>query len=143
MDVYNNFVKKDKYKVTLGIVGMIFDQYLAVTNWNPTFASPSVKVEHTSVRIRFPSLNLVFYNESFLLEMASMVEKGWYARFYVEIDLTQLVETRGCTSCVLHVNATDIWQGPNFQHHHNNKNEPHNKRLTIAAMKRPTWRLNW
>jgi len=56
------------------------------------------------VWVRIPSLNLVFYNESFLMAMASTigkpikvdlhtlnVERGCFARICIEIDLDQLV----------------------------------------------------
>jgi hypothetical protein len=80
---------------------MIFDHYLAVSHWTPEFASPDAKVDRTVVWIRFPGLNLVYYDESFLLAMASAigrpikvdhntlkVEKGRFARVCVEVDLT-------------------------------------------------------
>lgn len=110
MDVDNGFLMvkfdlvEDKEKVTLGGPWMIFDQYLAITNWSPDFVSPVAKVDCTLVWIRFPGLNLVFYDESFLLAMASAVgrpvkvdrntlkvERGRFARICVEVDLTQLV----------------------------------------------------
>lgn len=77
---------------------------LAVTNWRPEFASPNAKVERTLVWIRFPCLNLMYYDESVLTGMAVAVgkpirvdnntlkvERGKFARICVEIDLTQLV----------------------------------------------------
>jgi hypothetical protein len=77
------------------------DHCLAVTHWSPEFASPDAKVDRTVVWIRFPGLNLVYYDESFLLAMASAigrpikvdtntlkVERGKFARVCVEIDLT-------------------------------------------------------
>ncbi|KEH25877.1 DUF4283 domain protein [Medicago truncatula] len=80
---------------------MIFDHCLAVTHWSPEFASPKAKVERTVVWVRFPGLNLVYYDESFLLAMASAigrpikvytntlkVERGKFARVCVEVDLT-------------------------------------------------------
>lgn len=83
---------------------MIFDHYWAVTNWNLNFVSPTAKIDRTMVWIRFPRLNLVYYDESFLLSMASAVGKpvkvdrntlkvarGQFARVCTKVDLTQLV----------------------------------------------------
>jgi hypothetical protein len=57
----------DKEKVITGGPWMIFDHCLAVTHWSPEFASPDAKVDRTVVWIRFPGLNLVYYDESFRL----------------------------------------------------------------------------
>lgn len=56
------------------------------------------------VWIRFPKLNLVFYDESFLLDLAATavkvdtntlkVERGRFARICVEIDLTKSMDAR-------------------------------------------------
>lgn len=110
MDTDNGFfmvkfdLPEDKEKVTSGGPWMIFDHYLAVTHWTPEFVSPDAKIERTMVWICFPGLNLVYYDESFLLAMASTVgkpirvdtntlkvERGRFARIFVEIDLTQPV----------------------------------------------------
>jgi len=39
----------------------------------PQFASPYAKVERTVVWVCFPGLNLVYYDESFLLAMTSII----------------------------------------------------------------------
>ncbi|CAJ2677327.1 unnamed protein product [Trifolium pratense] len=91
----------DKERVISDGPWMILDHYLAVSHWSPEFASPDAKVERTVVWIRFPGLNLVYYDESFLLAMASAigrpikvdkntlnVERGRFARVCVEVDLT-------------------------------------------------------
>jgi len=91
----------DNEKVITGGPWLIYDHCLAVTYWSPEFASPDAKVEQTVVSVRFPGLNLVYYDESFLLAMASAigrpikvdtntlkVERGKFARVCVEIDLT-------------------------------------------------------
>lgn len=52
---------------------MIFDHYLAVTRWTPEFVSPEAKIEQTMVSVRFPELNLVYYDESLLMAIASTV----------------------------------------------------------------------
>lgn len=110
MDVDNGFfmvkfdLPEDKEKVTTSGLWMIFDHYLVVTNWSPEFVYPTTKVDRTLVWIRFPGLNLVYYDESFLLAMASAVgrpikvdrntlkvERGRFARICIEVDLTQPV----------------------------------------------------
>jgi len=91
----------DKEKVITRGPWMILDHCLAVSHWSPKFASPNAKVERTVVWVRFPCLNLVYYDESFLLAMASAigrpikvdtntlkVEIGKFARVCVEVDLT-------------------------------------------------------
>lgn len=83
---------------------MIFDHYLTVQSWSAEFASPFEKIEKTMVWIRFPGLNLVFYDESILLALASTigrpiridsntfdVRRGRFARVCVEIDLNKPV----------------------------------------------------
>jgi hypothetical protein len=91
----------DKEKVITGGPWLIFDHCLAVSHWSPKFASPNATIERTVVWVRFPGLNLVYYDESFLLAMASAigrpikvdintlnVERGRFARVCVEVDLT-------------------------------------------------------
>jgi len=91
----------DKEKIITGGPWLIFDHCLVVTHWLPEFASPNEKVEHTVVWVRFPGLNLVYYDESFLLAMASgigrpikvdtntlKVERRKFARVCVEVGLT-------------------------------------------------------
>lgn len=83
---------------------MIFYHYLAVTNWSLDFVLPIAKADRTLVWIRFPGLNLVHYDESFLLAMASAVgrpvkvdrntlkvERGLFARICIKVGLTQPV----------------------------------------------------
>lgn len=75
-----------------------------MSNWSHDFVSPVARVERTYIWIRFPDLNLVFYDESFLLEMAydigtltkvdsntSKAERGRFARVCVKINLDQSV----------------------------------------------------
>lgn len=91
----------DREKVAIGDPWMVFDHGLAVTNWSHDSASPNAKTERMLVRIRFPGLNLVYYDESALMVMVAAVgkpikvdnsilrvERGKFARIYVEIDLT-------------------------------------------------------
>ncbi|PNX92853.1 hypothetical protein L195_g015996 [Trifolium pratense] len=107
MDVDNGFymvkcgLLADREKIMSEGPWMLFDHYLAVARWTPDFASPHAKVEKTLVWIRFPGLNLLYYDESVLLGLASVVgtpikvdtntlkvERGRFARICVEIDLT-------------------------------------------------------
>jgi hypothetical protein len=107
MDVDNGFymvkceLLADREKIVSEGPWMLFDHYLAVARWSPEFASPHAKVEKTLVWIRFPGLNLLYYDESVLLGLASVVgtpvkvdtntltvERGRFARICVEIDLT-------------------------------------------------------
>jgi len=94
----------DKENVIIGGPWLIFNHCLAVTHWTPEFASPNAKVDKTIVWVRFPGLNLVYYDESFLLAMTSAlgrpikvdtntlkIERGKFARACVEIDLTMSV----------------------------------------------------
>jgi hypothetical protein len=91
----------DKEKVITGGPWLIFDHCFAVSHWSPEFAYPDAKVNRTVVWVRFPGLNLVYYDESFLLAMASAigrpikvdtntlkVERGKFARVCVKVDLT-------------------------------------------------------
>jgi hypothetical protein len=110
MDVDNGFymvkceLLADREKIMSDGPWMLFDHYLAVARWTPDFASPQAKVEKTLVWIRFPGLNLLFYDESFLLALTTTigtpvkvntntlnVESGRFARICVEIDLTKPV----------------------------------------------------
>lgn len=96
-------LEEDRDKVIHGGPWMIFDHYVAVSTWSPKFVSSKAKIEKTLVWIRFPGMNLVYYDESLLLAMASavgkpikvdertlMVDRGRFARICVEIDLNQL-----------------------------------------------------
>lgn len=102
-------LEADREKVIGGGPWMIFDHYLAVSKWSPDFVSTTAKVEKTLVWVRFPCMNLVFYDESLLLAMASTigkpikvdehtlkVERGRFARVCVEIDLNQPVVGKIC-----------------------------------------------
>ncbi|CAL0319456.1 unnamed protein product [Lupinus luteus] len=100
-------LQADRETVIGGGPWMIFDHYVAVACWTPEFVAPTAKVDRTMVWIRFPGLNMVYYDESFLLGLASCVgrpikvdsntlraERGRYARVCVEIDLTKPVVGR-------------------------------------------------
>lgn len=107
LDVDNGYfmvkfdVDSDKERVTAGEPWLIFDHYLCFFNWTPEFASPNAKIQKMMVWVRFPGLNLLYYDESVLLGIASAtskpirvdqntlrVEGGRFARLCVEIDLS-------------------------------------------------------
>lgn len=94
----------DREKIATEGPCMVFDHYLAVSQRSPEFAAPTAQVEKTLVWIRFPGLNLLYYDESFLMALASTVgtpirvdkntlnvERGKFARICVEINLTKPV----------------------------------------------------
>lgn len=94
----------DRTKVMEEGPWMVFDHYLTVQTWTPEFLSPKAKIEKTMVWVRFPGLNLLFYDESILLVLASTIGKpirvdsntldvrrGRFARVCVELDLTKPV----------------------------------------------------
>ncbi|MCI00123.1 hypothetical protein A2U01_0021139, partial [Trifolium medium] len=63
----------DKEKVITGGPWLIFGHSLVVSHWSLDFASPNAKIECTVVWVQFPGLNLVYYDESFLMAMASAI----------------------------------------------------------------------
>lgn len=68
---------------------MLFDHYLAVAWWTPYFKPHLAKVEKNLVRIRFPWLNLLYYDESVFLGLASVVGT------HVKIDTNTLNIEKG------------------------------------------------
>ncbi|XP_057418552.1 uncharacterized protein LOC130712750 [Lotus japonicus] len=115
LDIDNGFymvkfdIAADRAKVMEGGPWMIFDHYLAVATWSKEFLSPVAKVTKTLAWIRIPGLNVVFYDESYLLGVASAVgrairvdsntlraERGKFARICVELDLTMPVIGKVC-----------------------------------------------
>ncbi|WJX69247.1 hypothetical protein P8452_53520 [Trifolium repens] len=110
MDIGNGFfmVKfdraADRETVMDGGPWMIFDHYLTVQQWSDEFTSPVAKIDKTMVWIRFPGLNLFYYDESILMALAAAVGKpikvdsntldvkrGRFARVCVEINLNKPV----------------------------------------------------
>ncbi|PNX59710.1 hypothetical protein L195_g051557, partial [Trifolium pratense] len=98
---------EDKNKVVNGGPWMIYDRYLAVRHWSPSFNANTAKIDRTMVWIRIPNLNLLYYDESVLWALASMVgtpvkvdlhtlrvDRGRFARMCVELDLTKPVVGR-------------------------------------------------
>ncbi|XP_057418216.1 uncharacterized protein LOC130712398 [Lotus japonicus] len=147
-DVDNGFFmvkfdnQADRTKVMEGGPWMIFDHYLAVATWSPEFISPEAKVMKTLAWIRFPGLNMVFYDEGFLMGLASVIgvpirvdtntlnaERGCFARVCVELDLSKPVigkvkvrdfgtgwSMRDSTSFARTVATMDIWEGNASSH---------------------------
>lgn len=83
---------------------MVFDHYLTMQLWSPEFASPTTTIDKKMVWIRFPGLNLYFYDESILLALATRVgspikanentldfTRGRVARVCIEVDLNKPV----------------------------------------------------
>jgi hypothetical protein len=110
MDIGNGFfmvefdLEADRSTVVEGGPWMIFDHYLTVQCWTPEFASPTAKIDKTMVWIRFPGLNVCYYDESILLALATAVgtpvkvdsntlnvRRGRFARVCVQIDLNKPV----------------------------------------------------
>jgi hypothetical protein len=80
---------------------------LAVSKWAQTFNDSTATIDKTMVWIRISCLNLVYYDESVLWALTSMVDtpikvdlhtlkvaRGRFARMWVEIDITKPVVGR-------------------------------------------------
>lgn len=110
LDIDNGFymvkfdVAADREKALSDGPWMLYDHYLAVSCWTPEFVSPQARVDRTTVWLRFPGLNLVYYDESVLLAIGSAVgkpikvdtntwnvQRGRFVRICVEIDLKEPV----------------------------------------------------
>lgn len=110
MDVGNGFFmvkfdsEEDRTVVINGGPWLIFDRILAVRVWTPDYVADLAVIDRTLVWVRIPSLNVLFFDESFVLAIASgigkpikvdmhtlRVARGHFARVCVEIDLKQLV----------------------------------------------------
>lgn len=79
----------DREKVIDGGPWMIFDHYLAVRPWVPDFVSSEVKIDKTLVWVRFPSLEMEYYDESVLMALAAAVGKP------IRVDIQTVEATRG------------------------------------------------
>lgn len=92
--------EKDRTKVMEGGPWMIYDNCLAVRRWTPEYHPEYMKIDRTIVWFRLPGLNLTYYDESFLMAMASAngtpirvdrntfrVARGRFAQVCVEIEL--------------------------------------------------------
>lgn len=92
--------ENDRVKAIEGGPWMIFYHCLAVRRWTPESHPEYTKIDKTLVWVRFPGLNLLWYDESFLMAMAAAVGtpvkvdrntlgvvRGRFARVCVEIEL--------------------------------------------------------
>lgn len=68
-------MEADKAKVMEDGPWMIFYHYLTVQTWSLEFVSSTAKIDKTLVWVKFPSLNLVYYDESILLALATAIGK--------------------------------------------------------------------
>lgn len=73
MDIGNDYfmvkMRMIEPRSWMGGPWMIFDHYLTIQTWSPEFVSPTAKIDKTMVLIRFPGLNLFFYDEGILLTL--------------------------------------------------------------------------
>lgn len=82
MDIGHDFymvkfeTEVDRTKVMEGGPWMIFYHYLTVQQRSKEFLSPTANIEKTLVWIRFPGLNVYYYDESILSAMAAAVDKN-------------------------------------------------------------------
>ncbi|XP_019429951.1 PREDICTED: uncharacterized protein LOC109337427 [Lupinus angustifolius] len=96
MDIGNGYClvkfeeEVDRTKVMDEGPWMIFYHYLTVQTWTPNFVSPKAKIKRTMVWIRFPRLNVFFYDESILMTLVGAVGK------HVKVDRNTLDVKRGC-----------------------------------------------
>lgn len=75
---------EDRWEVMSRGPWMIFNHYLIVKTWSPDFIVEPNTIDTTLAWVWFPSLNMVYYNESFLLRVASTLGK------LIKVDLTTL-----------------------------------------------------
>nr|KYP60830.1 hypothetical protein KK1_023244 [Cajanus cajan] len=68
---------------------MIFDHHLIARPWSPDFMASEAKVDSMLVWVRFPRLDMVFYDERVLLIIALAISKP------IKVDLKTLNMTRG------------------------------------------------
>lgn len=68
-------MEADRTKIMEGDPWMIFYHYLTVQTWSLEFISSTAKIDKTLVWVKFPSLNLVYYDESILLALATAIGK--------------------------------------------------------------------
>ncbi|KHN28554.1 hypothetical protein glysoja_021375, partial [Glycine soja] len=68
---------------------MMFNYYLMVHPWTPKFVVTEATIDKTLVWIRFPSLWMVYYDETVLLTLASTIATP------IKVDLNILNMHRG------------------------------------------------
>lgn len=94
IDVGNGFFvvkfdKEDDWMEVMDRPWALFDHYLSVRTWSPEFVSSTARIDNSLVWIRFPNLNLIYYDESFLMAVASAFGKP------IKVDLSTLKVSRG------------------------------------------------
>ncbi|KAF7835740.1 ribonuclease H [Senna tora] len=95
-------LKEDMEAVLDGGPWVILDHYLTIRKWAPDFHPATNEILKTLAWVRFPELNMVYYEENVLLAIASAVgsprkvdsntlqaARGRFARVCVEVDLTK------------------------------------------------------
>lgn len=81
MDVGHGFFmvefdnEEDRNKVINGGPWMIFNHYLSVRMWCPEFNVTHATIDKTLVWVTIPSLNLLFYEEDFIMKLAASLMK--------------------------------------------------------------------
>lgn len=73
---------------------MIFNHCLTIQCWTSEFVSPTAKMDKIMVWIRFPGLNVFYYDKSILLVLAVTVGTP------VKVDSNTLNVRNGRLSCV-------------------------------------------
>ena len=62
-------MEEDHLSVVEGGPQMLFDHYLSAQTWSIDFVASSAKVQKTMVWIRFPDLNVAYYDEDVLFTL--------------------------------------------------------------------------
>lgn len=95
MDIGNGYFmakfehEEHRNEVINGGPWMIFNQYLSLRTRTVDFNASTATIDNTMVWVRIPSLNYIWYDESFLWTLASAVGK------LVKVDLHTLRVARG------------------------------------------------
>lgn len=93
---------EDRERVILDGPWTVQGHYLTIRPWTPNFYPSAATEESTMAWVRFPQLNLMYYDEDVLYAIASsigksikiyvntsLVTRGHFARVCVEVDLTK------------------------------------------------------
>ena len=79
MDIMNGFymvkcnLEENRKNIMEGRPWKIFDHYLAVQTWSLEFSSPMTQIDNTLEWIRFPGVNMIYYDESVIMALAEGV----------------------------------------------------------------------
>ena len=63
--------EEDRITVMDGGPWMLFDHYLSIQTWSHDFVASAVKIEKTLIGIRFPSLNMAYYDADVLMALVN------------------------------------------------------------------------